>query len=88
MKKVIFSIIIIITILFSVWGSVNAASQATIKLISNQNTIENHDTIKVIIGYDKNSEITEGINVYKARLEHDEQIFEEVSQKDFKTLNN
>ena len=77
----------IITILFGILGSVNATSQATIKLISNQSTIKNDDVIKVIVGYDKSTEISEGINVYKAKLEYDEQIFEEVSQNNFKTLN-
>ena len=85
MKKIIFSISIIITIFFGILGNVDASSKITAKLVSNQNTAQNGDEIKIIFGYDKYTEITEGINAYKAKLEYNEQIFEEVLESDFKT---
>lgn len=88
MKKIIFSIIIVITLICCIFMGTEANSQITAKLTSSENNIEKGKEILITLGYDKFNGITDGINVYKAKLEYDEQIFEEVLEKDFKTLNN
>lgn len=85
MKKIIFLAVVLVMILFCIVGYANAEFNNKINSIDNNYRIEENEKVVINIEY---TEINESINVYKATLEYDETVFEEVQEQDFKTLNN
>lgn len=85
MKKIMIFAILIVLIFFSMLKNVNANGSAEVEITNNKYSIKKGEEIVVKFGYnEKNNDI----NVYKATLEYNEDVFEEVKEEDFKTLNN
>lgn len=87
MKKIISSILIFI-FLICIAISVQAKSTVNTALMSNTYQLKDSQEIILTFKFDEYEEITKGVNAYKATLEYDENIFEQVAKSNFKTLNN
>ncbi len=87
-KKIIISIIIIISALLL---SYNLVSADTIKLeakvSSTETEIKDEQEVTITFRLDKYNEIGKGINAYKATLVYDKNIFEEVTEQNFTSQN-
>ena len=87
-KIIIISITIIIAVLLLTYNLVLAD---TIKLEANVSSttteIKAEQELTITFRLDKYNEIDKGINAYKATLEYDKNIFEEVTEKDFTSQN-
>ncbi len=82
MKKINFSIFLAI-IIICICNCSNASMENISSLKCNKNTIKTGEEIIVTLSYNETN-----INAYKATLEYDSEVFEEVKEQDFKTLNN
>lgn len=58
------------------------------KLTANAFELKANETLEVTFSFTNFREINKGINAYKGTLEYDKNIFEEVVQSDFESLNN
>lgn len=79
---IIFILVILITIKVQATNGLKASVQ------SSKDEIKKTEEIVITLKLDKYQNIKNGINAYKATLEYDEDIFEEVLEKDFKSKNN
>ena len=68
--------------------SVQAASGITAILENEKIESKSGDEVVVTLRLDNYEEINKGVNVYKATLDYDKNVFEEVSQSNFQTQNN
>ena len=68
--------------------SVQAASGITAILENEKIESKSGDEVVVTLRLDNYEEIKKGVNVYKATLDYDKNVFEEVSQSNFQTQNN
>ena len=64
-----------------------AAEVSNSTTISNKDGIQAGEVIEITVGLDNYSQIEKGINALKAILEYDKNLFQEVQQVDFSTLN-
>lgn len=89
MKKIkgVFIIIFSLLILFSIQLPVLAVENFQTELVANKVEIEKGEQIEVTLNFKNFQEINKGINAYKATLEYDTDLFEEVKTTDFKNLN-
>ena len=67
---------------------VYAASGIKAILENDKTELTSGDEVVVTLRFDNYEEINKGVNAYKATLEYDKSIFEEVLESDFQTLNN
>lgn len=79
---IIFMLVILITI------KVQASDGLKVSVQSSKNEIKKTEEIVITLKLDEYQNIKNGINAYKATLEYDEDIFEEVLEKDFESKNN
>lgn len=82
MIGIIFMLVILITIKVQASDGLKASVQ------SSKNEIKKTEEIVITLKLDEYQNIKNGINAYKATLEYDEDIFEEVLEKDFESKNN
>lgn len=86
MKKLTSIIGIIISLIL-----INTISYANTKVDSTINAtkekVSSGDTIVFTVKLDNFQEVERGINAYKATLQYDKEAFEEVKEKDFKSIN-
>lgn len=90
MRKIKFGFICILAfIILSLSGMrVYAASGIKAILENDKTELTSGDEVVVTLRFDNYEEINKGVNAYKATLEYDKSIFEEVLESDFQTLNN
>ena len=87
-KIIIISITIIIAILLLTYNLVSANTiKLEAKVSSTTTQIEDKQELTITFRLDKYNEIDKGINAYKATLEYDKNIFEEVTEKNFTSQN-
>lgn len=79
---IIFMLVILITIKVQASDGLKASVQ------SSKSEIKKTEEIVITLKLDEYQNIKNGINAYKATLEYDEDIFEEVLEKDFESKNN
>ncbi|MCI8273738.1 MAG: hypothetical protein HFJ55_06635 [Clostridia bacterium] len=86
MRKVVS---IIITIIFLILTSTISYADTNVDwtLSSETQKLYEEETIVLTLKMEKLESISKGVNAYKAKLQYDENIFEEVRQEDFKSLN-
>lgn len=82
MIGIIFMLVILITIKVQASDGLKASVQ------SSKSEIKKTEEIVITLKLDEYQNIKNGINAYKATLEYDEDIFEEVLEKDFESKNN
>lgn len=82
MIGIIFMLVILITIKVQASDGLKASVQ------SSKIEIKKTEEIVITLKLDEYQNIKNGINAYKATLEYDEDIFEEVLEKDFESKNN
>lgn len=58
------------------------------KLASSTQEIKAGEAVIITLRFDQYNQITKGINAFKATLEYDDDIFDTLTQENFKTLNN
>lgn len=88
MKKIVIKMLMIFVLSFTLIPNVLAESQIDTKLSSNNIDLKAGDTVEITLAFDNFREIKKGINAYKATLEYDRNIFEEIVQSDFACQNN
>lgn len=79
---IIFMIIILMTVKVQASDGLKASAQ------SSKNEVKETEEVVITLKLDEYQNIKNGINTYKATLEYNEDIFEEVLEKDFETKNN
>lgn len=82
MIGIIFTIIILMTIKVQASDGLKASAQ------SSKSEIKKTEEVVIMLKLEEHQNIKNGINTYKATLEYDEDIFEEVLEKDFEGKNN
>lgn len=88
MKKLIISLIMFFMLNLVAINTVIASTTIDTKLNSNIKELNKGDQVVVTLKLDNFKEMHKGINVYKATLEYDKNIFESVIQSDFECQNN
>ena len=90
MKRAKLSLICMLSLGILGFGYVNAYATSGIKAVleSRNTNLSNSREVEVILRLDNYEKIDKGVNVYKATLEYDKNVFEEVSESDFEPLNN
>ena len=87
-KKIIIGITIIIVALLLTYNLVSADTvKLEAKVSSTTTEIKDEQELTITFRLDKYNEIDKGINAYKATLEYDKNIFEEVTEKNFTSQN-
>ena len=88
-KKLTFLAIVIIIIMI-VFITINVQASTSLKstIESSKNELKKEEEVVISLKLDEYQHIKNGINAYKATLEYDENIFEEVLEKDFTSKNN
>ena len=87
-KKIIIGITIIIVALLLTYNLVSADTvKLEAKVSSTTTEIKDEQELTITFSLDKYNEIDKGINAYKATLEYDKNIFEEVTEKNFTSQN-
>ena len=84
-KKVMLILILIVLILLA--SNILATSNLVAQVKTSTNELEAGQQVIITFGFDKYEQIKKGINAFKAKLEYDKEIFEEVKQSDFQCLN-
>ena len=87
MKKKIIGIITILILSLVLAQPVLADSAVNARLVADHLDLKSSETVEVILSFDF-KEIKKGINAYKATLEYDKNIFEEILQSNFECQNN
>lgn len=85
--KGILCIIVTFFILISFQLPVFAVENFNTQLVASDTEIKKGEEIEVTLSFKNFEDINKGINAYKATLEYDSNLFEEVKASDFKTLN-
>lgn len=82
-------LILLVTFIMSIFIQlpVQAAESFETDLIANNVEIKKNEEILVTLNFKNYQEINKGINAYKATLEYDTNVFEEVKTNDFQSLN-
>lgn len=88
MKRVVISLITFLILDLIMINTVFATTTVDTKLNSNVNELVKGDQVVVTLKLDDFKEVKKGINVYKATLEYDKNIFEDVIQSDFECQSN
>lgn len=86
MKKKIVVIILLITLTMlasNILATANLVAQAK----TSTNELKGGEEITITLRFDEYQQIKDGINAYKATLEYNKEIFEEVKQEDLQSLN-
>ena len=83
-----FIFILVFVILSLLYVSVYASSGIKAILVNEKTELKGGDEVVVTVRLDNYEEINKGVNVYKATLEYDKSVFEEVLESNFKTQNN
>ena len=65
-----------------------ASTNIKTSLVPERIELREGDSIKMTLSFDDFEDIKKGINAYKATLEYDQSIFEEITQSDFESKNN
>ena len=86
MKKTV-SIIIMILFLILINTMSYASTNVELGLTATSQKLYAEDTVVFTLELNNMQEVKKGINAVKAKLEYDKDIFEEVKEIDFKTLN-
>lgn len=79
---IIFTVIILMTIKVQASDGLKASAQ------SSKSEVKKTEEVVIMLKLEEHQNIKNGINTYKATLEYDEDIFEEVLEKDFEGKNN
>lgn len=87
MKKVVMGIIMILMLNLISMNTVFASTAIEAKLTSNATELKKGDQVEITFRFDL-EDVQKGLNAYKATLEYDKTIFEEVVQSDFACQNN
>ncbi len=88
MKKIIISLITILIINLVSMNVVYASTSVGTKLESNNNDYLRGEKIELTLKLENLKEVRKGVNAYKATLDYDRDVFEEIIQSDFVCLNN
>ena len=90
MKRAKLSLICMLSLGILGFGYVNVYATSGIKAVleSRNTNLSNSREVEVILRLGNYEKIDKGVNVYKATLEYDKNVFEEVSESDFEPLNN
>ena len=86
MKKKVVVIILLITLTMlasNILATANLVAQAK----TSTNELKGEEEITITLRFDEYQQIKDGINAYKATLEYNKEIFEEVKQEDLQSLN-
>ncbi len=86
MKKKVVVIILLITLTMlasNILATANLVAQAK----TSTNELKGGEEITITLRFDEYQQIKDGINAYKATLEYNKEIFEEVKQEDLQSLN-
>ena len=89
MKKLKISIIclILISIIMLLQQPVKATESFQTQLTTNKQEIKKGEEIEIILTFKNFEDINKGINSYKATLDYNENVFEEVNVSNFESLN-
>lgn len=90
MKKTIryiIGLIIFISIATTVLA-ISKTDKIEAKLTSSANELKEGQEVTITLKFDKYNQIVKGINAFIGTLQYDEEVFEKVSETDFKTENN
>ena len=87
MKKNVI-IIAVLIILIIVVCNVNLMASLNAQVSSSLTSVKGNDELVVTLRFDEYKDIKEGINAYKATLDYNKDIFEEVEQEKFVCKNN
>ena len=88
MKKISIFLATIIIIMITLSGNIFAKTSYDAVVTANKLEVREQEEIIISMSLGNYQEISTGMNAYKARIEYDEQIFEEISQTDFVSQNN
>jgi len=88
MKKRVISIITFVLLNLIAINNVFAVATTNAKLNVSTSELKKGQEVEVTLKLDNFSEIKKGINAYKATLQYDDNIFEQVVQSSFECLNN
>ncbi len=86
MKKIISSIMVFISFIL-IMTTVQAKASLVASISSTSNKLEEGQEVVLTLSFDNYQEIENGINAYKATLEYDENLFEQVTENNFTLLN-
>lgn len=87
MRKIIMSLVTCFLFSFFSMNVVLASPKIEASLITKTEELSEGDQVEVTLRFDKYTEIQKGVNAYKATLEYDKQIFEEVIESNFSCQN-
>lgn len=86
MKKIVVNIILFIIIML-ISSNVLATVNLNASIKSSEEVLIVGQEVEVTFKFNPNKELAQGINSYKATLEYNENVFEQVMQEDFTNLN-
>ena len=86
MKKIVVNIITFI-ILILIATSVQASSKINASISSNANELRIKEKVEITLQLNEYQDIHTGINAYKATVKYDDEVFEELTESDFTTVN-
>jgi len=87
MKKIITCMITFFATFVMVINGANALESVNASLSTNHNDLYSGEEVEITLKFDGFNDIKKGINAYKATLDYDENIFEQVFQNSFACLN-
>ena len=87
MKKIIVNLFIVLFVNLCFIQVVSAALNIKTSLVSNNTELKEGDLVKISLSFHDFEDIKKGINAYKGTLEYDKNIFEELNQSNFESLN-
>lgn len=82
LKTIILTLIIVLSMQFNVF-----AAEFKTETTANKKEIKKGEQVVVTLSFKDYKDIGKGLNAYKATLQYDKNLFEEVEQSDFQTLN-
>lgn len=85
-KKKVLAILILTALMF--WANnILAMSELVAQARPSTNELKGEQEVTITFSFDRYQQIKKGVNAFKAKLEYNKEIFEEVKQSDFQCLN-
>ena len=86
MKKKVIAILIVIALVLLA-NNILAMSELVAQARPSTDELKGEQEVTITFSFDRYQQIKKGVNAFKAKLEYNKEIFEEVKQSDFQCLN-
>lgn len=86
MKKKVIAILIVIALMLLA-NNILAMSELVAQARPSTDELKGEQEVTITFSFDRYQQIKKGVNAFKAKLEYNKEIFEEVKQSDFQCLN-